>query len=467
MERLTGVDAGLLYMETPTAHMHTMKIAVLETPGGRVLDRHRIRGEMLRRLSLLPPFRRRLVEVPFGLHHPVWVDVEVDIDAHLHWVTADPPGSPRQLDEIVSRIASLPLERSKPLWEVWMVEGLEGGRIAAIAKIHHAVADGVAVAALLQNALGPVVDAAHDAPRTEPLPTPRQLLREAFRDHRQQIRRLPALVRRTATNLAGVARRRKILEPSPPLPLRDAPYAAFNGALTRERVFASTTLPLADVKAVRAAFDVTVNDVALAVVAGAIRRYLVARNVLPTKPLLAEVPASTDTQHAARISGNHLSNIFTSLCTDVADPVERLRAIGATARSAKEIHEQLGSEMYQEWSRFAPPRAFASFVRLYSRLKLADRHRPPINVIVSSVPGPREPLEFAGVRLVDLFSVGPIIEGAALNVTAWSYVDHFNVGVLSCPGRLDDPHEITEGIRRSLDELVAAIPAEREHVIGA
>lgn len=459
MERLTGVDASLLYMETPTAHMHTMKIAVLEPATGRAFDPGRIRAELIRRLPLLPPFRRRIVEVPLGFHHPVWVNVDVDIDAHLHWVTVPPPGDARQLDEIVSNIASVPLDRALPLWGVWMVEGLEGGRMAAVAKIHHAVADGVAVSALLQNAIGSVADAGTSlSEEAEPLPTRRRLLREAFGEHRQQVRRLPALVRRTATNLADVARRRKTLEPSPPMPLLDAPHAAFNGALTGERVFASASLPLADVKAVRAAFGVTVNDVALAFVSGAIRRYLLARGALPSKPLVAEVPAATDVRGATRLSGNRLSNIFTSLCTDVADPVERLKAIRATVVSAKEIHERLGSDMFNEWSHFAPPRAFAGFVRLYSRFRIADRHRPPVNVIVSSVPGPREPLEFGGVRLADLFSVGPIIEGAALNVTAWSYVDRFNVGVLSCPDRLRDPHEITDGIRASLDELVAAIP---------
>lgn len=464
MRRLSGVDANLLYMETPTAHMHTIKIAVLEPAPGRRFTLENTRRELSRRLPLLPPFCRRLVEVPFGLHHPLWLDVEPDIEHHLRWTTAPAPGGPRQLDEVIAEIASVPLDRSRPLWEVHMVDGLAGGHVAAVAKIHHAAADGVAVATLLANVMDVAPSAASTAggprPRTEPAPSASRLVRDALTEHGGQLRELPRLMRRTAVNLRAVARRRAELDPPPPMPIRDTPRALFNGALTARRAFARVSLPLDDVRTVRSVLGGTVNDIVLAVVAGSLRRYLLARDALPSRPLLAEVPAATDAPGQPRTSGNELSNIFTSLCTDIDDPVDRLHAIHRTAIGAKELHGLLGAEMYQEWSRYAPPRAFAGLVRLYSRLRLADRHRPPVNVIVSSVPGPRQPLSWPGGRLADLFSVGPLIEGAGLNVTAWSYVDRLNFGILSCPDRLADPHELAEGIEESLLELLAALPEE-------
>jgi diacylglycerol O-acyltransferase len=461
VERLSGVDANLLYMETPTVHMHTLKIAVLEPSGEAPRSLAAVKQELRDRLPLLPPFRRRLVELPFGFHHPVWITVEPDLDEHVRAATLPAPGGHRQLDELVARIASSPLDRSRPLWELWIVDGLERGRTAAVAKIHHSLADGIAVAELLANVMSPFPGSPPPAPRepvgeAEPVPSRRRLVGDAWIDHRRQLGRLPALVWRTARSLRAVDRRRHELAPAPPLPLWDTPHTILNGALSARRAFASTSLPLAEVRAVKTRCGVTLNDVVLALVAGAVRSFLLARGALPQKPLVAEVPAGTDRPGTRRLSGNVLSNIFTSLCTDVDDPGERLRAIHAGAVGAKEIHAVLGPDLYAAWSDYAPTRAFAGLVRLGSRLRLADRFRPPVNLIVSCVPGPRQPLYWAGGRLVDVFSVGPIIEGAALNVTAWSYVDHLNVGVLTCPDLIAEPHEIADGLHAALRELEPA-----------
>ena len=217
------------------------------------------------------------------------------------------------------------------------------------------------------------------------------------------------------------------------------------------------SLPLADVKHIRECLGVTVNDVVLALVSGSLRRYLAARGELPARPLVAEVPTSTDAAGAPRRrTGNRVSNLFTSLCTDVDDPVERVRRIHEVTAAAKEINRALGPDLYREWTDYAPPGPLPAFMRLYSRLRIADRLVPAVNVIVSSVPGPRRPLRWAGGRLRHLFSVGPLIEGTALNVTAWSYVDRLDVGVLTCPERVGSPREIVDGLAAALDELLAA-----------
>jgi diacylglycerol O-acyltransferase len=446
--------------------MHTMKVAVLEPAAGVDYGIARVKGDLAARLHRLPPFRRRLVEVPLGLHHPVWIeDGAFDLDRHVKQRRAPAPGGARELDAVISEIASVPLDRRRPLWELWLVEGLAGGRIAAVGKIHHAVADGVAVAGLLANVMDPSLEdlaVPGDAPPWSPEATPwaGRLLRDALSDHLRQLGRLPRLAERTARNLARAARRRRAAAVVPPIPLGHAPRASINGALTAERAFASVALPLDAVKAVKSAFGVTLNDVLLALVAGALSGHLAARGERPLRPLVAEVPVATDAPGTRRLAGNRLSNLFTSLCTDVADRAVRLRAIHDAAAAAKAVHEALGPEVYEAWMAYAPPRPFAWAMRLYSRWRLADRHAPPVNVIVSCVPGPRVPLRWPGGRLEAIYSVGPIIEGAGLNVTAWSYVDRLCIGVLACPRLLPNPDDVAARLEAELAAL-ATLASDR------
>ncbi|HEY1635208.1 MAG TPA: wax ester/triacylglycerol synthase family O-acyltransferase [Acidimicrobiales bacterium] len=490
MERLSGIDAGFLYMETPTLHMHTLKISIVDpatAPGGYSFARV---GEVLgERLHLLPPFRRRLVEVPGGLHHPLWVeDPEFDLAHHLHRAEIAAPGGPRQLSELISDIASRQLDRRYPLWELWVVEGVEHGHIGFVAKIHHAAADGVAAAAMLANLLqaeadpegrprgaadpggrpedaadagdqseespdpGPVA-AARASWRPEPIPAPAERLVDAVRDLLRSLAGLPGLLGRTASGFAAVVRRRRSGALSPPLPF-STPRTSFNRALTPNRWFAMASLPLDEVKVVRRAFDVTVNDVVLALCAGALRRYLDERGELPDRPLLAGVPVSAGTtDQEQRLAGNRVSNLFTSLRTDIADPVERLRAIHDVTQAAKEVQHALGAELLIDWSEITPPLLFSAWMRLYSRLRLADRHRPPINLVISNVPGPRQPLHIAGGRLLDIYSMGPILEGIGLNVTVWSYLDRLGFGLVACRETMPDLWDLADHLDDALAEL--------------
>lgn len=473
MERLAGIDASFLYLETPAVHMHTMKVAVLRPAPGVDYTVERMKEDLRARLHLLPPLRRRLVEVPLGFHHPMWIeDLDFDLDWHVRSATLPPPGGPHELDEIVGLVASVQLDRRRPLWELWFVDGLADGRVAAVVKIHHAVADGAAVAALLANVMAPGLRDLSSAPpdetwAPEPVPSRGRLLREALGDHVRQARGLPALVRRTARGLAAVRERRRSACVVPPRPLVDAPRTSLNGSLTARRAFVSTALPLDDIRAVRAAFEVTLNDVLLALVAGTLRRYLARRGELPAEPLVAEVPVGTDSAAVQRLSGNRLSNIFTSLCTDVEDPVARLQRIRDVMRAAKELHEMLGSDLFASWIAYAPPRPTSWWMRLYTATHLVNHHRPPVNVIVSCVPGPRERLAWSGGTLEAIYSVGPLVEGTALNVTAWSYVDQLCVGVLACPDLVADVDGIARGLHEALAELVrAAAGGERRVEVG-
>lgn len=463
MQRLSGLDAGFLYMETPTLHMHTLKVAVLEPlPGVVPMPIEWLRHQIGERLHLLPPFRRRLVEVPFGFHHPVWIeDPDFDIEYHVRRVQVAPPGGSKEMDAKISELASRPLDRSRPLWELYLLEGLEGGRVGVLVKIHHAAADGMAAAQLLANVMSTSESDVEVAPPPRPwvpdaVPTPGELLADAFRDHLRQLARLPELVLRTLRNLVSLIRHRRGTEVNPPRPILDTPRTSFNAGLTPHRVFVSTSLPLAPVKAVKDAFGVTMNDVILSVVGGALRTYLSERDELPSRALVAGVPISTDGPGAhARLGGNKVSNLFTTLATDEDDPVTRLRSIHAVTSEAKVVQRLLGAEMMQDWVQYTPPGPYSWFMRLYSRFNLADRHPPAINLVVSNVPGPREPLFAGGARLDELYSVGPILEGIGVNITVWSYLDELFVGLLGCRETLPDAARLAAGLAEALDALVA------------
>ena len=460
MERLTGLDAGFLYMETPTLHMHTLKITVIDPAGVPGGYRFELVKEVLgSRLHHLPPFRRRIVEVPFGLHHPVWIeDPDFDLDYHVRRVALPAPGGPREFGELISDIASHQLDRRRPLWELWVVEGLEHGHIGVVAKIHHAAADGVAAAAMLADVLGVGADQPSEPGeewRPDPVPSDWELFAGAVRALAAALGRLPVLLWRTVAGLLRVVQRRRSGATSPPPPF-SAPAVSFNRALTPHRHFVFSSLSLDDVKDIKNALDATVNDVMLALCAAALRRYLQDRGELPARPLMAGVPVSVG-EMGSRSFGNRVSNLFTSVPTNVGDPIERVRVVHDMMKGAREVHNALGAEMLADWTELTPPRPFAAFMRMYSRRQLANRHRPPINMVISNVPGPKAPLEVAGARLVSIYSMGPILEGIGLNITVWSYCDRLNFGIVSCREFMPDLWSLTDHLQDALEELKKAV----------
>ncbi|MCU1593245.1 MAG: putative diacylglycerol O-acyltransferase, partial [Frankiales bacterium] len=279
VERLPGADASFLYMETPTLHMHTLKIALVDVssvPGGYSFEK--FQEELGARLHLLPPFRRRLMKVPFQIHHPVWVeDRDFDQDLHVQQDRVAAPGGMRQLEELIGRIAGTQLDRSRPLWEIHVCEGMADGRIAVVTKMHHAIADGNAANALLANIMDLVPDAVAPVPTEpwhgEPTPSRGELLRAAVLDWFRQLAWLPALLLKTARSLRQVAAHKKESTVAVPRPILDTPRTSFNGHITARRSFATAVLPIEDFKKVKTAHGVTLNDVVLAVVAGAMNEW--------------------------------------------------------------------------------------------------------------------------------------------------------------------------------------------------
>jgi len=467
MERMTGLDAAFLAMESPAHPMHTLKLLVLEPIApASVAFFDALEPALRARLHLLPAFRRRVLEVPHGVHHPVWIeDLHFELSAHLGRIAVPGPGAPAQVDAIVGELAGVPLDRARPLWALWVLEGLQGGRVALLLKVHHAVADGLTVARLLDAVMTRVpsgeIAASSGEWSPDRVPSDRELLRSALHDHLGQATRLPRLVQRTFRRLRALARERGS-EARSPRPVLDAPCTSFNRALTEPRSFSRTSLPLADVRAVKRAFGVTFNDVVLALASSALRQYLLEDGALPVRPLIASVPTSSEHKNAPlRRGGNHVSSLFVSLHTHLIDPVERLHAIHRGALAAKEAQALLGADLMEAWAAYVPPRALGRALRVWARSRLANHLPPPLNVIVASVPGPIAPLFVPGHRLLEVASVGPLLEGIGVNITAWSYLDAVFVGVLSARDLVREPQRLTAGMERALAELHARIPIER------
>ena len=462
ISRMAGGDAGFLYMETPSMHMHTLKIAILEPSTDNRFDR--LIEMMTERLRLLPPMRRRVVPVPFALHHPVLV-TQREIDPRRHFFRHDigGEGTMRDLERLIGEICSTPLDRSVPLWELHLCEGLADGRVAIVGKIHHAMADGLAANAMLANVMDVSSTEMRTSVRAEAHdgvddPSKSLLVRHALRDAAAQLFDFPTLVASTVRRLAAVARYRRRIDAKVPLPVKDAPRTSFNGPLTPRRSFATASVPLADLKRVRTAHadieGLTLNDVVLAVASGALRRWLAIHDEHPRSSLTAGVPVGLDASDPEpRLFGNNVSNLFTTLATDVDDPAERLRTISTTTRHAKAISQTMGAAL-MEWSQFAPPAPFGAAVRAYSRLRGARFHPSAFNAIVSNVPGPRERVKIAGTQLADIFSVGPLTEGIGLNITVWSYVDRMNFSLLACPDLLPDVEALASFVPAAVAELL-------------
>ncbi|MEX2556221.1 MAG: wax ester/triacylglycerol synthase family O-acyltransferase [Actinomycetota bacterium] len=466
MERMSGIDASFLYFETPNMHMHVVAAIVFDpstVPGGYSFDHVK---EMIRsRLHLAKPLRRKLVPTPLNLDHPVWVeDNDFDLDYHVRRIGCPSPGSEEQLSEIVGDIASRPLDRTRPLWEVWIVEGLENGYTAAVAKMHHCTIDGVSGANFMvhffdlepQGTERPGVDADWKPDRR---PTDLELLGRALIARAQRPLNWVRVVPATLKSVGGfIAARRRTEGPGMPTPLR-APRTSFNATITPHRRTAFTHVPLDDVKAIKREFGTTVNDVVLAIVAGALRRYLESRDEMPDRSLLAAVPVSVRTgEEEGDVGSNRVSAMFSTLATDVDDPVERLKQIAEANRGAKEEHKAIGADMLTKWGELAAPLTFSLAARFYTGLKLADRHAVVHNLVISNVPGPAFPLYFAGAKLVAMYPLGPIFDGAGLNITVLSYMDQLYFGLIGCR-EIVDVWGIAGHITESFAELSKAAQA--------
>ncbi len=494
MRQLTSLDMQFLALESRTQVGHVGGLAILDAstaPGGE-LGCPEIRELLRERLPLLPPFRWRLAEVPLGLDYPYWVeDEEFDLDYHVRELALPKPGSDRQLAEQVARIMSRPLDRERPLWELYVIDNLKSGHTAVLTKIHHAVIDGMSGAEIL----GLLLDLSPEGRKPGELPEPpaegdrdggrpgtaEMLARGLMGVPRYPLRVLKSLpkavphiedtpfgvlpgagtVGKATDRAASMIRRGRSLRP--PRSGMVAPKTSFNGRVTPHRRFAFGQLSLEDVKEVKNAYGSTVNDVVVSICAGAVRRWLLAHDELPEDPLVAQVPVSVRTDQQAGTYGNRILLMSAPLFTNIEDPVERLAAHHEALSDMKVRHRALPAELLQDANHFIPPAVFSRAAQLTFRLATSRPGRPTWNLVISNVPGPQFPLYMAGAELVANYPVSVITDGMGLNMTVMSYRGHMDFGLVADRDQMPDLWKVLDWIGAELADLrkAAGLPVKR------
>lgn len=459
MERMSGADALMLYLDRPRAYNHTIKMSILDAsadPDGWSWPR--FKRAFASRLVLVPRLRQRYLSVPFGLNHPVWVDdPSFNINRHLNRVACPAPGSMVELSELVGELYAKPLDHTRPLWEVWVIEGLEGGRVCVLLLIHHAISDGVGILRILDDFWnsqpGDMIYQTSTTWNPPPLPSKWRLFLDGLRDLPGIFREyLPGAIRGIAAGRRFRKEAKRAGTPPYPGPGSSGYSAPFACVLSANRSFVARSHSLAQFKSIGKALGATVNDVFLACVAGAVRRYLSAKDgVAPNQPMIATVPFSLVPLAERTRTGNFTTVDYTVLHTEIADPLERLKESGKSALAMKKHFEATREANIAALLNLLPP----------SVPKTADRVNemkgggvmPFWNIVISNVPGPKEILRLGPLKLAQWFSTGQIATGAVLNVTAWSYVDNFNICIMTDPEVVADPWQLMDGITASLEEL--------------
>jgi WS/DGAT/MGAT family acyltransferase len=484
MRQLTSLDAQFLAVESGRTYGHVGSLCVCDpstAPGGRLTvdDLQRMVAE---RLHLLPPFRWRLVNVPLGLDLPYWAeDPDFDLDFHIRESAIPPPGDDQKLAETVSRIFARPLDRARPLWELYLIHGLPDGKVALLTKVHHAVVDGVSGNEILSVLLdhtpaGEPIDPPAAPHRGERVPGDLEMFArgaagvplQPWRALKALPTTLPALTEVPGANafpvvpalskglsklrgLAGAPTSDSILE----ITSARAPRTPFNGRISPHRRFAFGSLSLDTVKAIKNELGITVNDVVVTLCASAVREWLLERDELPRDPLVAMIPVSVRAPHEAGPYGNRISAMIVPIPTNVAHPRDRLRRAHELLRSAKANHAALPASLLTDATAFIPPAVAALAAR--TTIDLLSRTRPPLNLVISNVPGPRDDLYCAGAQLESLFPVSVVVDGVGLNMTVMSYRDRLDFGIVTDQGQIPDAWPFIQHLETALDELQSVL----------
>ena len=458
MERLTPEDAWFLYLEGPTVHLHVTGLLLLDpstAPGG--FSFHKLRRYIAGRLDLMPMLRRRLVEAPLAIDHPCWIeDAAFDVDDHVHRHALAGAGSMDELAAFVGEFASTQLDRTRPLWDLVLVEGLANGNVAIIMKMHHCIVDGVSGMDVMANLLDLTPSPKRRRPPVWEPPaaptTPAVVASATWSRLTNPWRPLRAAmgVASSLVQMAGTVVRRRLEGADSVTHPLNAPRTRFNASISADRVVAFGLAPLEDLKTIRRAFDVTINDVVLAACTYGLRSYLKVHDRVPDQPLVCSVPVSTHGQAGGDRASNQLSTMFVSLPVQLADPVEQLRAIHASSLGAKAVQDSIGTDMIRDVVEMVPAALFHLATRLYSQARLADRLAPVHNLVVSNVKGSPLPLYMAGARVVAMYPFGPLMEGTGLSVTVLSNNGEMNIGLIACP-------DLVPNLDQLLDEVLEGI----------
>ncbi|KUI30947.1 hypothetical protein AU196_24335 [Mycobacterium sp. IS-1742] len=454
MHRLSGFDTAFLLLEGPSQPIHQCSLAELDVsavPGGYSFEAFRDR--LAARADALPEFRAKLANTTLNLGTPAWVeDPDFDIDHHVHRIDVPAPGGYAELCEISRKLATEQMDRRRPMWDIWFIEGLDGvdpgtsGRVAAIIRTHHVFADGVTSGNLWAQ-LYADADAAPSS-RVDGFGTftPGQIALDGLK----QVARRPwfFLSHVLPATIGGIVKtiRRMDLGQVMSSPFA-APPTPFNGDVSPQRTVAYAQLDLTEVEAIKAKFGVKVNDVMMALVSGTLRRYLERRTALPERALIAIMPISIYDE--SRPSRNQFTSVFSSLHTDIADPVQRLKAIAHANSVAKDHSSAIGSTLMSDWTECIPT-LYRTLVRLYAWSGIGKR-QPMFNLSFSNVRGFQE--HILGAPILTNFPFGPVLSGVGLNITASTLNDHIGFGFVACPRLTPEISDLADGIAVAMREL--------------
>ncbi|HEV8630813.1 MAG TPA: wax ester/triacylglycerol synthase family O-acyltransferase [Thermoanaerobaculia bacterium] len=466
---LSGLDAGFLALETPRAPMLVGGLSILDpTTAPKGLDVDRLRALLRQRLSRSVALRRQLASLPLDLARPYWTELDpadVDLAAHVERTELPAPGGWRELSALMAWEVSQPLDRRRPLWKMTFVDGLRlpghpAGTLGLIGTAHHAAIDGVSGAEILGALFDDESAATRDepavvvAPPIEP-PGVLELLSRAGRDLAAAPLGAPRVVGRSLLGLAASAWSRVTSDETPPLPFA-APKSVLNRPLAGRLGWAPAAFPLSRIKAIKTAAEASVNDVVLAVCAGALRGWLVEHGELPAAPLVAMVPVSVRGSDERAQAGNLVSAMLVSLATDEPDPRARLRRIRDAARGSKVAHQAIGARTLLASADLLPFALAGLGAQLYSRLQLAARHRPLFNVVITNVPGPTRPLRIGGAALLSHFGATPLFDGLGLILTVMSYAGAVTIGVSADQAVMSEVSPFADRLLAALEELERA-----------
>jgi len=477
MKHLSGMDASFLHLETPEMPMHVGSLQLLDLPAGYEGDFYEdVKRYMASRMHLAEVFQRKLALMPFELANPVWVDDEdLDLDYHVRHVILPRPGTHAQLEQYVARLHSSLLDRSRPLWEIYVIEGLKSGQVAVYNKMHHSTIDGQAGVAVVKALLGTTpVPAPVKPPRPRPRTNQYQLgvaelagaaVSNTVLQYGKLFKALPAGIKAVASVLYPVSEADGKRHFTIPKGWQRAPRTPLNVAITNQRAFAARSLPLNEVKLMAKRSGASLNDVVLAICAGALKRYLADYNCVPDKPLIAAVPVSL--REAGNTDpNNQVSMMMVSLATDVDDPIERLLAIHDSASVGKKLTGNIKAAIPTDFPSLGVPWLMSGFASLYGRSRLANRIPPLVNVAISNVPGPQVPLYFAGAKVAAYYPVSIPTHGVALNMTVQSYNGLLEVGLTACRRAMPDVADLADYVaeehRRMLASIDSRVPAVAE-----
>ena len=478
MDHLSGLDASFLYLETPETPMHVGGVNVVELPAGYTGDFvDDFRRHITSRMHLAPVFQRKLVNMPFELANPIWVaDDDLDLEYHIRSTVLPKPGSRAQLDKLVGRLHSSLLDRSRPLWEFYVIEGLasppdapKGTRHVAIyGKVHHAALDG-AGGIVLANAImdtGPIPRQVRAAPHRRTVQSDNfgvaELALSGLKNTAQQTAKLAKMLPGLASSLVGALR--ASAADSGNKTDWFGPKTPLNVSVTNQRLFSSFSIPLSEAKFIAKANEASLNDVVMAICSGALRHYLADRGCTPKAPLLAAVPVSLREAGNTDLN-NQVSMMRVSLASTVADPLERLQTICKSSTVAKATSASMKSVTPTDFPSLGAPWLISGLASLFGRSKLANSMAPLANVAISNVPGPTFALYIAGGKILTYFPVSIAVHSLALNVTVQSYNGSLDFGLTACRKALPDLPELTRHMLEAHQELLkltraCAVPAQ-------